>query len=359
MKDAKVVCFMAVLLVMLSACGETSVSSEHGDGDSDSSENTEDTDGDSEDAESVDGDVEEPDGDVTEGDDEILPDGDEENQEADVEELEVDVEDQEADDGCAPDSSWCEENTLHVCDETGREYVPEDCEAYTCSSTEDEAAYCRPEHALSFDGTTGYVQLSDDFLARKQVHSTVEAWVYWPGAGDEPSPVYSEGSNIRFGLTFGSVSNQYVHLVVHCSDDTWSNAQWNGVLSEGWYHIAGVNTPSKRMLFVDGELVAEVESECLQDTTAQEPSYLGASCASGVVHPGFNGIIDEVRVSDAARYTETFTPEVRFEPDDVTIALWHMDEGDGTTATDEVSEMVAPMVGGVEWVPGKTDHQEE
>ena len=355
MKHAKGICFAALLfLFLLVACGETSISSEHNDGDEDVLENMEEGDGDTEDVESVEN---EEDGDVTEEDGDIIPDGDEEGLESDSEDLETDGDALETDDGCEPDSTWCEENTLHVCDDTGREYVPEDCETYTCIEPESAESFCRPEHALSFDGETGYVQLSDDFLARKQVHSTVEAWVYWQGAGEGAGHIYSEGSVAELVLKFGPIDNQYLQFAVHCSDDSWSIANWDSILLEGWHHISGVNTPNKRMLFVDGELVAEADGECLSNATDPEPSYLGASGQpGGEIYAHFNGIIDEVRVSNAVRYDETFTPEVRFEPDEATVALWHLDEGNGDTATDEVSGLVAPLVGGVDWAAGKTDH---
>jgi hypothetical protein len=47
-----------------------------------------------------------------------------------------------------------------------------------------------------------------------------------------------------------------------------------------------------------------------------------------------NAIIDEVRISSVARYSDNFTPARRFEPDDQTIGLWHFDEGNGEVAYD-------------------------
>ena len=48
----------------------------------------------------------------------------------------------------------------------------------------------------------------------------------------------------------------------------------------------------------------------------------------------FMGLIDEVRVSDVARYTAPTTPETRFTPDGDTNALWHFDEGTGSLTED-------------------------
>ena len=49
---------------------------------------------------------------------------------------------------------------------------------------------------------------------------------------------------------------------------------------------------------------------------------------------GFNGIIDEVRISNTVRYTKDFTPPRRFEPDEHTLALYHFDTGLGDTLFD-------------------------
>jgi hypothetical protein len=57
----------------------------------------------------------------------------------------------------------------------------------------------------------------------------------------------------------------------------------------------------------------------------------------GAESPGFrnfSGYISEVRISRIARYFSTFTPKCRFSPDADTVALYHLDEGAGSTAYD-------------------------
>jgi hypothetical protein len=53
----------------------------------------------------------------------------------------------------------------------------------------------------------------------------------------------------------------------------------------------------------------------------------------------FTGLIDEVRLSNIARYTGTsFTPQTTpFSSDANTVGLWHMDEGTGQDVNDSSS----------------------
>jgi len=64
----------------------------------------------------------------------------------------------------------------------------------------------------------------------------------------------------------------------------------------------------------------------------------------------FHGAIDEVRISSIARYTSNFTP-VRFhEPDELTIALYHLDEDHGEIAHDSSDNNHHGRVIGAKWV---------
>ena len=232
---------------------------------------------------------------------------------------------------CTPQWGQCQPDSTErkVCQEDGLGWEePTDCGPIGCDDRS-----CVEEHALEFDGT-GYVRLADDFLTRKQDQSTVEAWIYWPGADEDASHVYTEGHNSKLMLKLGPATDQHAEFSVYCPGDSWSIARWEHALPEGWHHLTGVNTLQKRTLFVDGVPVAESVKECPFDLTDQEASFLGAVYYSGEVLPDFNGIIDEVRVSDTVRYTEAFEPAYRHEQDEDTIGLWHFDKGTGEIVTD-------------------------
>ncbi len=66
----------------------------------------------------------------------------------------------------------------------------------------------------------------------------------------------------------------------------------------------------------------------------------------------FDGVIDEVRISTLVRYPDTFTvQDVRFEEDDYTLALWHLDTGSGGVAFDETT-LFDGLLEGTTWTQG-------
>ena len=95
-----------------------------------------------------------------------------------------------------------------------------------------------------------------------------------------------------------------------------------------WYHIAccqlGQSGGDDGVIYVDG-------IECGRNGLIYSPWPTDTDLClkqSGV-------LIDELRLSDKARYTSDFTPPHEpFAADEHTVGLWHFDEGEGTTTED-------------------------
>ena len=121
------------------------------------------------------------------------------------------------------------------------------------------------------------------------------------------------------------------------------------------HHVAGVFSEGVSTLYIDGIRLADNRSAVL----GVEPTgvlSLGCWLGHNVHH---EGLIDEVRLSSIARYTDDFTlPAGAFTADDNTLRLWHFDEGEGESALDSMrqSDMSLSSVG---WEPfalsGSTD----
>ena len=110
-------------------------------------------------------------------------------------------------------------------------------------------------------------------------------------------------------------------------------------------HLAGVFHKGVPRLYVDGELIDTHLRKRLNGTNANEEIDPASAAPFDIKLAGgelnvFTGgsaanyIIDEIRISQAARYTENFQPVKRFEPDEYTLALYHLDEGTGDKLVD-------------------------
>ena len=101
-----------------------------------------------------------------------------------------------------------------------------------------------------------------------------------------------------------------------------------------WHHIAvtrdGANTAR---IFIDGVLRGTVSGTVAPTTTGL--GAFGIGDAGDAADEYFPGLLDEVRISNIARYTGNFTPQTApFSPDANTVALYHLDEGTGQTLAD-------------------------
>jgi serine/threonine protein kinase/WD40 repeat protein len=113
-------------------------------------------------------------------------------------------------------------------------------------------------------------------------------------------------------------------------------------------HLAGVHisyasskgrlSESQYLLFVDGKLVDKKIGNGSDWSTQPQIGTL------------WRGSIREVRVSKVVRYDKDFTPQQRFEPDDATVALYHMDEGAGDILKDSSGNNHHGKIIGAKWV---------
>ena len=91
-----------------------------------------------------------------------------------------------------------------------------------------------------------------------------------------------------------------------------------------WVHVASVVEGDEMRHYVSGQLVGS--KKIPQRVARKRPVVtFGGS---------FYGEIDEVRLSNVARYDKAFTPQTRFAPDRTTVGLYHLDEGSGLVLKD-------------------------
>lgn len=100
------------------------------------------------------------------------------------------------------------------------------------------------------------------------------------------------------------------------------------VPKDEWVHVASSFDGDFMRLFIDGKLVAEEEVNARPAQLGYQNIAIGGNnCCSGY-YEVFNGLIDEVRISSATRYQDSFIPPSEpFKPDAATLLLVPFDEG--------------------------------
>ena len=114
-----------------------------------------------------------------------------------------------------------------------------------------------------------------------------------------------------------------------------------------WVHVATANDAGMLRLFIDGTLVAEsVVGARPAQLGYQNVAIGGNNCCRGY-YEVFNGLIDEVRVSNTTRYVSTFEPPTEeFEADANTLLLMHFTDAgknDGVLGGNAVPSALNPI----------------
>jgi hypothetical protein len=188
-------------------------------------------------------------------------------------------------------------------------------------------------NSLSLDGVDDYMQAPDsDSLDVHNSPFTVEAWVKYNSTGVYQTIVGKEshgqtGGGGGYELSITNLGK--ARLNIWTDSATYVAAIGATTITTGvWHHIAAVADGSQRRIYLDGVLDTSVNGATLPQA------------GNGTFNVGrrgnnsyrFGGLIDEVRVSNAALYASNFTPETSLTSDAATTrGLWKFD---GQTAND-------------------------
>lgn len=196
----------------------------------------------------------------------------------------------------------------------------------TISVSDSATTFENPSYALSYDGSQNYVTVSDSSSLDITTNLTVEATINISGDTSPGEIVKKDGQYI---LRTNSNGTQLQGNVWTANN---GNVALQGSITAGvQHHVAITYDGSTVRLLLDGSVLASSAATGAISTTSNS-LYIGADPN----HSEYtNGTIDEVRVSNTARYTGSYTvPTYEFANDANTIALYHFDEGNGSTAND-------------------------
>jgi hypothetical protein len=185
-----------------------------------------------------------------------------------------------------------------------------------------------------FDGTGDYLTVDNTgFLFQAGESVTMECWIRLASTAAEYYGIMSLGSSR------GASSNEYyvflrnntetgnVHKVKVGTDFSDVIIGTTQIVVNTWYHVAVVRNGNNYTLYVNG--TAEGTNTSRTDVLGQNTGMKVGALADGSLV--WNGHLDEVRVSNSARYTANFTPSGPFVNDANTLLLIHADGTDAST----------------------------
>jgi hypothetical protein len=154
--------------------------------------------------------------------------------------------------------------------------------------------------ARSLNGSTNYISVSNSSSLQLTSQMTLEGWIYANGAfgtGTDVDPILRKGSDNPNNYQL-CIANSYVSLKLDENDD--DGLSGSTTLSVGvWYHVSGIWNGTTRQVLLNG-VVDGSGSRTGTIGTDTRDLFIGGRTGSSDV---FNGIIDEVRLSNVARTT--------------------------------------------------------
>lgn len=189
-----------------------------------------------------------------------------------------------------------------------------------------------------FDGTGDYLEISKsaDLTLTSQSTWTIEMWVRFANVGVLRGLICQQtGGNVNnygWGL-YRDASNR---LLWYSGGGTFvTTSGWTSAANT-WYHVAVVRNGTSLKMFVDGTQYYTTSSYSNStDSAANIVIGFARDYASNLWSTVIfyqSGYIDELRISNSARYTANFTaPTSAFTNDANTVLLMHMDGSEGYT----------------------------
>jgi hypothetical protein len=184
--------------------------------------------------------------------------------------------------------------------------------------------------SLLCDGTTDFLitESTSDFAFGTSQY-TVEGWLRINSTGKQHSFFDLRAASGNDWVLYVNTSNKLELFTGSTATD--ANAITTGV----WYHIAVVRDSSNIKVYRDGTEVLSLTAPTISGN--RQLRIGGGRDGGSFPNTDLNGWMDEIRVSNTARYTAAFTaPTAQFVNDSNTLLLLHCNGTDAsTTFTDD------------------------
>lgn len=187
-----------------------------------------------------------------------------------------------------------------------------------------EPTVATTNRALSLDGQDDAVAVPCSSLKLPQGPFTLEAWFNAKSFSNRVG-LLAKTESSEFSIF---MSNGLPSFSVYLGDRYRNVTAPEKVPTNQWMHIAAVQDTDSLSLFIDGKLANQIEIDPdWKRRTNTLPFYIGADTdRNGKAMSYFHGMVDEVRLSKGAVYTEDFTPERRMSANDETVLMMNFDQ---------------------------------
>ena len=187
--------------------------------------------------------------------------------------------------------------------------------------------------SLYLDNTNNYLDILGvnrgdfGFGACNSNSWTIEFWVYYLGNSSSGSDFIVHGDNNSFKVNWRPADPQF-KVEVQDTEYAFGNNS-PGLTDDTWTHIAIVNEGGTLKIYKDGTVDGTTHDISGKTVSSPNNMHIGYSDADT-----FDGYIDELRISNTARYTGNFSVATSiFDVDSNTKLLLHMD-ADHSIGTD-------------------------
>lgn len=149
---------------------------------------------------------------------------------------------------------------------------------------------------------------------------------------------------------FALYQDEYQYLIFGPSTDTSASSGASSptdIMDGGYHHLAATySAEGDAALYLDGDRLVSAPIALLEEPGAA--LYIG--CWPAQDEATFNGVIGEVRIQSTKHYDSDFAPTwEQYEEDENVLALWHLNEGRGTSVLDTMGVSDGELTSG-EWV---------
>ncbi len=186
-----------------------------------------------------------------------------------------------------------------------------------------------------FPGSSGYnitTPTSSDFNFSTS-DFTMEFWAWQPSFKTTNTHIIHSWSSDpnSFSVYFDNYNNTHPGaplFTLMINQSLWPSCSTCWAL-QTWNHFAVVRTNGVTLLFVNGILKLTYNTTYIMPTFTTQSLFIGSWYNGGDVYLGY---LDELRISDVARYTTDFVPQAQiFVPDSNTKLLLHMEGNNNQT----------------------------